>query len=71
MAILERAESWHESAQQQLAEVALEIQEDLKGGYHATPEELKAVDRSIAAADRGEFATEQDVESVLAKFPNG
>ena len=67
-AILERVESWPESAQQQLAEVALEIEQDLKGGYQATPEELKAIDEGIAAANRGEFATEQEVEAVFAKF---
>jgi predicted transcriptional regulator len=69
-AILERVESWPESAQQQLAEVALEIEQDLKGGYQATPEELKAIDEGIAAANRGEFATEQEVEAVFAKFRN-
>jgi predicted transcriptional regulator len=69
-AILERVESWPESAQQQLAEVALEIEQDLKGDYQATPEELKAIDEGIAAANRGEFATEQEVEAVFAKFRN-
>ena len=67
-AILERVESWPEAAQQQLAEVALEIEQDLKGGYQATPEELKAIDEGIAAANRGEFATEREVEAVFAKF---
>ena len=67
-AILERVESWPEAAQRQLAEIALEIEQDLSGEYRATPEELAAIDEGIAAADRGEFATEEEVEAILAKF---
>jgi predicted transcriptional regulator len=67
-AVLERVESWPEHAQQQLADIALEIEQELSGTYHATPEELKAIDEGIAAADRGEFATNEEVEAVLAKF---
>ena len=67
-AILERVESWPEVAQRQLAEIALEIEQDLGGVYRATPEELAAIDEGIAAADRGEFATDEAVEAVLAKF---
>lgn len=67
-AILERVETWPESAQRQLAEIALEIESDLAGEYVPTPEELKAIDEGIAAADRGEFATDEEVEAVFAKF---
>ena len=56
-ALLERVETWPEAAQQ-----------DLSGACHATPEELKAIDEGVAAADRGEFATDEEVEAVLAKF---
>ena len=69
-AILERVESWPEAAQRQLAEIALEIEQDMSGLYRATPEELAAIDEGIAAADRGEFATEEQVEAVLARFRN-
>ncbi len=67
-AILERVEKWPESAQRQLAEIALEIESDLTGTYVPTPEELRAIDEGIAAADRGEFATDEEVEAVLATF---
>ena len=70
-AILERVESWPEAAQRQLAEIALEIEQDLTGEYKATPEELAAIDEGIAAADRGEFATDEEVEAALAKFRAG
>jgi predicted transcriptional regulator len=67
-AILERVESWPESAQRQLAEVALEIEQGLTGEYHATPEELAGIERGLADARAGRFATDREVEAALAKF---
>ncbi|MEA2648982.1 MAG: hypothetical protein QOG61_1417 [Candidatus Binataceae bacterium] len=67
-ALLERVDTWPEAAQQQLAAIGLEIEQDPSGTYHATAEELKAIDEGVAAADRGEFASDEEVEAVLAKF---
>jgi len=67
-AILERVESWPESAQQQLAEVALEIEQDLKREYQATPAERAGIERGLADARAGRFATDEEVEEALAKF---
>jgi hypothetical protein len=66
--VLERAESWPEWAQQELAELAVEIDREVKGGtYHATREELRKIDEALAAVRRGEIATDQEVEAVFAK----
>jgi predicted transcriptional regulator len=67
-AILDRVESWPESAQRQLAEVALEIEQELTGTYHATQEELAGIDRGLADVRAGRYATEQQVEAALARF---
>ena len=65
---MKRVETWPETAQQELAEIALEIDAALRGGvYHATPDELAGIDRGLLAADAGRFATPEDVASVLAK----
>ena len=65
---LQRVESWPEQAQEELAEIALEIDAGLKGGvYHATPEELEGIDRGLRAAQEGRFAMRDDVEAVFAK----
>jgi len=65
---MKRVETWPEAAQEELAEIALEIDAALKGGmYHATPEELAGIDRGLRAADAGRFATRDDVAAVLAK----
>ncbi len=66
--VLERVETWPEEAQVELAEIAREIDAGLKGGtYRATPEELAGIDRGLKAAREGRFATDEQVEAVLAK----
>ena len=35
--------------------------------YHASPEELVAIDRGIEAADAGRFASQSDIDSIFAK----
>jgi hypothetical protein len=66
--LMRRVESWPEAAQEELAEIALEIEAELKGGvYHASQEELVGIDRGLKAAREGRFATDQDVESIFAK----
>jgi hypothetical protein len=65
---MRRAETWPEAAQEELAEIALEIDARLRGGpYHATPEELAQIDRGLNAARQGRFATDEQVEAMLAK----
>jgi hypothetical protein len=65
---MERVESWPQEAQEELAEIAFEIDARLKGGsYHATPDELQGIDRGIKAAREGRFATDEEVEAVLAR----
>jgi len=66
--ILERVESWPESAQRQLAEIALEIEQELGGEYHATREELAGIERGMADARAGRFASDEQVEEALAKL---
>jgi hypothetical protein len=67
-AVMERAETWPEWAQADLAEVALEIDREISGGtYRATREELQKIDEALAAVRRGEVATSEEVEVVFAK----
>ena len=67
--VLERVETWPAHAQDQLAEIALDIETTLKAGdYDPTPEELAGIDRGLRAAAEGRFATDEEVEAVFAKF---
>jgi hypothetical protein len=66
--VLELAESWPEWAQQELADLSLEIDREVKAGtYQATREELRKIDEALAAVRRGEVATDAEVEAVFAK----
>ena len=65
---LERVETWPAQAQDELAEIARNIDESLrKGDYEPTPAELAGIDRGLRAADEGRFATESQVEAAPAK----
>ena len=62
-AVLERVPTWPEDQQQELAEIALEIEAELAGaGYDATPDELGAIDEGLA----GEAASEEEVKAALS-----
>ena len=63
--VLERVPTWPEDRQQELAELALEIEAELAGaGYHATPDELAAIDEGLA----GESASEEEIKTAFAVF---
>jgi plasmid stabilization system protein ParE len=57
-AVLERAATWPEWAQDDLAQLALEIDQEVSAGtYRATREELAKIDEALAAVRRGEVAS--------------
>jgi hypothetical protein len=63
--VLQRAETWPEQAQEDLAEIAREIDAQLAGrAYHASPEELAALDE----ADHSGVASDEEVEAALRSF---
>lgn len=66
--VLARAENWSEEDREELAQVVLEIEARRHGVYHASREELKAIDEALAAIGRGEIASDQEVEAVFAKY---
>lgn len=67
-AVLERVETWPEAAQNQLAEIALDIEAGLSGEYQPTAGELAGIDRGVKAADAGRFASDEEVVAAFAKF---
>jgi hypothetical protein len=64
-AVLERVPTWPEDRQQELAELALEIEAELAGTeYDATPDELAAIDEGLT----GDAASEEEVKAAIAAF---
>jgi hypothetical protein len=66
--VLERATSWPESDQEELVEIARNIEARRSGVYDATPEELAAIDEALGQLARGEVATASEVEAAFSKF---
>jgi hypothetical protein len=66
--IIERVGTWPQQAQDELAQIALEIEAEFDGTYRATPEELEAIDRGLREAAEGRFATDEQVKAVFAKY---
>ena len=66
--LLTRAASWPVEAQDELARLAGEIEEELAAGaYRPTPEELAGINRGLSDVAAGRFATAAEVEAVFAK----
>jgi hypothetical protein len=66
--ILQHVSSWPEEDQDELAEFAREIEARRTGVYHATPEELQAIDEALGQVARGEVASKKEIEAAFAKF---
>lgn len=67
--VLERVERWPAHAQDELAEIARDIDDSLtKGEYEPTEAELAGIDRGLRAADEGRFAGDDQIEAALAKL---
>jgi hypothetical protein len=64
MDVIELAETWPEEDQLELAEYVREIEARRTGVYHATTEELKAIDE----AERSGVATEEEVRAAFSTF---
>jgi hypothetical protein len=62
--LFERVQTWSESDQAELAELAEHIEVRHRGEYRATSEELQAIDD----ADRSGVASERDVQAAFKTF---
>lgn len=66
--ILRLAEAWPDWAQEELAQLAREIEAEVNAGpYRATLSELAGIDGGLADATAGKFAGAKQVEAVFAK----
>jgi hypothetical protein len=60
--LLERVQAWPEEDQEELAEIAREIEARRSGVYRLSDDERVAVHSGLEAARRGEFASEEEIE---------
>lgn len=66
---LSRATSWPPEAQAELAAYAAEIEAALAAGeYQPTEAERAGIDRGLADANAGRFASDEEVAAVFARY---
>jgi hypothetical protein len=63
-ALLEQVQSWPEEDQEELADVAREIESRRTGVYRLSDDERSAVRAGMDAARRGEFAADEEIEAL-------
>jgi predicted transcriptional regulator len=61
--VLDRVASWPKEDQEELAEVAREIEARRSGVYDPTPEEEAAIREGIADLERGEWVDEEQMKA--------
>jgi predicted transcriptional regulator len=67
--VLQRIEAWPPEAQNELADLVLELDAGVRDSeYEPTPEQLAGIERGLRDAAEGRFATPQQVVAAFAKF---
>jgi hypothetical protein len=66
--VLARAEHWPASAQDKLVQAALEIEVIQDAEFELTAEDWSIIEDRIAQSDRGEIATDEEMEAMFKKY---
>ncbi len=67
-ALMERAASWPEEAQAELVQFMLDIEVKYYGAYRLDDDDRARIQKSIDASKRGEFASDEDVAALFARY---
>ena len=65
--LMERAAAWPPEAQAELVQSMLEIEQRHAGVYRLSDEERTAIEKSLEATRRGEFATDEEVAALFKR----
>jgi predicted transcriptional regulator len=65
--ILARVRTWAPDLQAEAIDLLLELEQDASDIYELTDEELADIREGLAEADRGEFATEEEIARVFRR----
>lgn len=66
--LMERAASWPEEAQAELVRFMIDTEAKHFGVYRLDDEDRTRIERSMAAARRGEFASDDEVAALFARY---
>ena len=67
-ALMERAASWPEEAQAELVRFMIDTEAKHFGVYRLDDEDRARIEKSLESARRGEFATDQEVAALFARY---
>ncbi|MFL5137496.1 MAG: hypothetical protein ACJ8C9_02415 [Microvirga sp.] len=67
-AVFDRVRTWPLERQEDAAEMLLMMEEQGVAPYELSEEERVEVEAALAEADRGEFATDEEVEAVFNRY---
>jgi predicted transcriptional regulator len=65
--ILQHVASWPEEDQEELAEVARDIEARRTGAYRLSDEERQAIKEGLADARAGRFASDTEIDAIFKK----
>ncbi len=66
--VFERVMRWPAQQQREAAEMLLALEADEGEFYHPTEDEWAAIQQGMLEADRGEFATDKEIEELFRKW---
>lgn len=66
--LIERVSALPEEAQDELLDHVALIEARRSGVYHLSDDERAAIKKGLEAAERGEFATDEEVEAVFSRY---
>jgi hypothetical protein len=67
-ALMEHAASWPDEAQAELVRFMIDTEVKHFGVYRLDDEDRKRIERSLASACRGEFATDEEVAALFGRY---
>jgi hypothetical protein len=66
--LMERAASWPEEAQAELVRFMIDTEAKHFGVYRLDDEDRARIEKSLESARRGEFATDEEVAALFARY---
>ena len=66
--VLDRVKTWPAERQEEAMRVLLEMEAGAASVYELSPEELADIEEGMAEVRRGEFATDDEVAAMFARF---
>ena len=67
-ALMERASSWPDEAQAELVRFMIDTEAKHFGAFRLDDEDRARISRSLAAARRGEFASDDEVAALFGRY---